>query len=167
MIQKCDFKGCDKAGICRAPKSRDLREYFHFCRDHAAEYNKNWNYYANMTPEEMDADWERDVFGYSDRDKSATAAKTAEYLKFLDDFIKGRAPIRDSKKKETISPAAAALKNLALGPTASWRDVQIQYRKLAKMYHPDTARNLNDKSAAEKFAHLSASYTLLQKHFKK
>lgn len=167
MIQKCDFKGCEKAGVCRAPKSRDLREYFHFCKDHAAEYNKNWNYYANMTPSEIDADWERDVFGYASRDKNTAAAETAEYLKFLDDFINGRVHIQGKKKKPVSSPVVSALKILELGPDASWRDVGVQYRKLAKMYHPDTAKNLNNKSAAEKFAKISASYSTLQKHFKK
>ena len=63
MIKKCDKPGCTKAGTCRAPKSLDLREYWFFCQEHAAEYNKNWNYYADMSPEEIEADWERQTFG--------------------------------------------------------------------------------------------------------
>jgi hypothetical protein len=58
MIKKCDKPGCGKAGTCRAPKSRDLKEYWFFCTEHAAEYNKNWNYYADMTPDEIEEDWE-------------------------------------------------------------------------------------------------------------
>ena len=27
MIRKCDKPGCTKAGTCRAPKSRDLKDY--------------------------------------------------------------------------------------------------------------------------------------------
>ena len=56
MIKKCDKPGCGKAGTCRAPKSRDLKDYWFFCQEHAAEYNKNWNYYADMTPDEIEAD---------------------------------------------------------------------------------------------------------------
>ena len=47
MIQKCEHAGCTKAGTCRAPKDRTLREYWHFCTEHAAEYNKNWNALKN------------------------------------------------------------------------------------------------------------------------
>ena len=32
MIKKCDFPGCQRAGTCRAPKTRDLREYWNFCQ---------------------------------------------------------------------------------------------------------------------------------------
>ena len=65
MITKCDFPGCTRAGTCRAPKNRDLKEYWNFCQAHAAEYNKNWNFYANMTPEEIEEDWEQQTFGPS------------------------------------------------------------------------------------------------------
>lgn len=51
---KCEHPGCTNAGTCRAPKTRDLSEYWCFCKEHAAEYNKNWNYYANMSPNEID-----------------------------------------------------------------------------------------------------------------
>ena len=70
MIKKCDHPGCNKAGTCRAPKTRDLREYWWFCREHAAEYNKNWNYYAGMTPDEIEEDWERQTFGAPLRDRT-------------------------------------------------------------------------------------------------
>lgn len=167
MIQKCDFHGCDKAGVCRAPKSRDLDEYFHFCREHAAEYNKNWNYYANMTTEQIDADWERSVFGYAPKDKKTAAAETEAYLKFLDDFVKGRMAGGRQPKATPAAPIAAAFKTLTLAPTASWRDVQTAFRTLAKKYHPDTAKNLNNAAAAEKFTAISSAYSVLEKHFKK
>ena len=78
MIKKCDKPGCTKAGTCRAPKSRDLKDYWFFCQEHAAEYNKNWNFYANMTPEEIEADWERQTFGQALKDKNA--AKILKYF---------------------------------------------------------------------------------------
>jgi len=68
IVRKCDFKGCDKAGTCRCPKDRTLKEYWHFCQKHAAEYNKNWNYYAGMTTDEIERQWEKDVFGEHKKD---------------------------------------------------------------------------------------------------
>ena len=90
MIKKCDHPGCTKAGTCRAPKTRDLREYWWFCREHAAEYNKNWNFYAGMSPEEIEEDWERQTFGAPLKDKAQAEQDNRDYINFLNDFITGR-----------------------------------------------------------------------------
>ena len=45
----CEWEGCNQPGTYRAPKSREqLDEFRWFCLDHVREYNKNWNYYAEM-----------------------------------------------------------------------------------------------------------------------
>jgi len=45
-------------GGCKAPKSPDrLREYYNFCTIHAREYNKNWNFFSNMSDEDI-AEWQ-------------------------------------------------------------------------------------------------------------
>lgn len=169
MIKKCDFPGCEKAGICRAPKSRDLREYHYFCKEHAAEYNKNWNYYAGMSDEEMERDWEQRTFGAPLKDKETAAADTAEYLDFLRGFIGARGGISSAPRKRAgpSSAVVAALGIFDLPVTSTWKEVQSQYRRLAKKYHPDTAKSLNKKSAASTFATLSSAYHTLEKYFKK
>lgn len=60
-VIKCDYPGCNNAGTCRAPKTRDLKEYWLFCTEHAKSYNEHWNYYANMSPEEIEAEWKQEV----------------------------------------------------------------------------------------------------------
>ncbi|MCL2748844.1 MAG: J domain-containing protein [Alphaproteobacteria bacterium] len=169
MIKKCDFKGCDKAGVCRAPKSRDLKEYYYFCKEHAAEYNKNWNYYAGMTTDEIEEDWERETFGISDKERAARDKANAEYVTFLENFLTGRDSFdrgasqrKPSVASRTVSSAFAVLD---LAPTATWREVQSKYRALAKKFHPDTAKN--KKSAAAEFTRISTAYGELKKFFKK
>ncbi|MBR1380487.1 MAG: J domain-containing protein [Alphaproteobacteria bacterium] len=164
MIKKCDKPGCQKAGTCRAPKSRDLREYWFFCQEHAAEYNKNWNYYADMTPDEIEADWERQTFGSTIENKTE---QTADYVKFLNDFLTGRGAFDRVQPRRANMPGAvvAALKKFGLPLTASWRDVGIKYRAMAKKYHPDTADDKN--IAAAEFAKISTAYETLKKHFGK
>ena len=49
---KCDHPGCEKAGEYRAPKDRNLKDYYWFCLEHVQEYNAQWNYYAGEIPEE-------------------------------------------------------------------------------------------------------------------
>ncbi len=166
MIKKCDKPGCTRAGTCRAPKSRDLREYWFFCQEHAAEYNKNWNYYADMTPDEIEADWERQTFGAPLRDADAANKDAADYEKFINDFITGRSAFDHvSPKSKMPGPIASALRTFELPVTATWREVSARYRRLAKQYHPDTATN--KKTAATKFAEISAAYDALKKYFGK
>ncbi len=45
------------------------------------------------------------------------------------------------------------------------REVGIAYRRMAKLHHPDTAKN--KKTAATEFAKISAAYTVLKDYFKK
>ena len=163
MIKKCDFPGCQKAGTCRAPKTRDLREYWNFCQEHAAEYNKNWNFYADMTPEEIEEDWERQTFG--EPIKKRSEQDSADYIKFLNDFITGRSTFDKMPPKKSL-PAniISAFKTLELPITASWREIGARYRALAKKYHPDTAR---DELSGSEFTKISTAYQTLKKHFGK
>lgn len=168
MIKKCDHPGCNKAGTCRAPKTRDLREYWWFCREHAAEYNKNWNYYAGMTPDEIEEDWERQTFGAPLRDKNQVESDQRDYIKFLNDFITGRDTFDRAPARRNALPGrvTAALNTLELPITASWREISARYRALAKRHHPDTTTG--DKTAAAKqFTKITDAYNVLKKHFGK
>ena len=177
MIKKCDFKGCSKAGVCRAPKSRDLREYYWFCKEHAAEYNKNWNYYADMTTDQIEEDWERETFGISDKERAARDKANADYVKFLESFLTGRnafdqtfASSRRTQRghrpgSDAMQAVSSSFAVFDLPPTAAWREVQSKYRALAKKFHPDTAKN--KKSAAAEFTRISAAYGELKKFFRK
>ena len=166
MIKKCEHAGCTKAGSCRCPKTRDLREYWYFCPEHAAEYNKNWNYYAGMSADEIEEDWERQTFGSPLKDKDKANADEADYIKFLNDFINGRSAFDKIPKKTALpGPVMSALKVFDLPISASWREVGVHYRALAKKHHPDTATNKT--AAATEFARISAAYDTLKKYFGK
>ncbi len=166
MIRKCDKPGCTKAGTCRAPKTRDLREYWFFCPEHAAEYNKNWNFYANMSPEEIEDDWERQTFGTPLKDQETAKSNAANYAKFINDFITGRSAFDKMPVKSKLpTTVVSALKVFDLTISATWREVGVKYRALAKKYHPDTATN--KETAATEFARISAAYEILKKHFGK
>lgn len=163
MIKKCDWQGCTKAGICRAPKNRTLNEYHYFCKDHAAEYNKNWNYYENMTDSEIEEDWEKQTFGYSTKEK----IQVDDYAKFIQDFLEGRDEFDKIKPKKSELPTniTGALKTLELPMDAVWTDIATKYRTLAKQYHPDTTKHVDKNIAARAFAAINEAYAVLKKHF--
>ena len=162
MIRHCDHPGCTKAGTCRAPKTRELKDYWWFCKEHAAEYNKNWNYYAGMSADEIEEDWERQTFGSPLKDKATANADEADYIKFLNDFITGRSAFDKMPPKTTLpGPVMSALKVFDLPISASWREVGARYRALAKKHHPDRSGD------AAEFARISSAYDTLKKHFGK
>jgi hypothetical protein len=51
-IRLCDREGCNEVGDRPAPKAPNSPERWYFCERHAGEYNKNWNYFAGLSPEE-------------------------------------------------------------------------------------------------------------------
>lgn len=167
MIKKCEHPGCTKAGLCRAPKTRELRDYWFFCTEHAAEYNKNWNFYANMSPDEIEDEWERETFGSTLKDKDKANKDEAEYVNFLNDFLTGRDTFDKMPTKKTNLPSKviSALHTLELPITSSWREIGIKYRALAKKYHPDTA--INKQNATKDFAKITEAYQILRQHFGK
>ncbi|MEM7525111.1 MAG: J domain-containing protein [Pseudomonadota bacterium] len=64
--RKCDWRGCSNPGRFRAPKSpNELNDYHWYCQDHIRDFNKNWNYFADWSEEELEAQrradmsWER------------------------------------------------------------------------------------------------------------
>lgn len=60
--RKCDWRGCANAGRYRAPKSREeLNEFRWFCKDHIRDFNKSWNYYADYSADELEAQRRADL----------------------------------------------------------------------------------------------------------
>lgn len=168
MIKKCDHPGCTRAGTCRAPKTRDLREYWWFCREHAAEYNKNWNFYAGMSPEEIEEDWERQTFGAPLKDKAQAEQDNRDYINFLNDFITGRTTFDKTppRKKSMPTNAVNAFATLDLPITSSWREISAKYRILAKRHHPDTTTG-DKATATKKFTKITDAYNTLKDYFNK
>ena len=128
--------------------------------------NKNWNYYANMTPDEIDAEWERETFGIADKDKETANKNEADYVNFINDFLNGRSTFDKMPAKKSVpSQIVSALHTFDLPITATWREVGARYRVLAKKYHPDTAKNKS--SATTEFTRITGAYETLKKYFKK
>ena len=54
-VRMCDRHGCDEPGDRPAPKSPNSPDRWYFCERHAAEYNRNWNYFEGLTAEDAAA----------------------------------------------------------------------------------------------------------------
>ncbi|KAB2832771.1 MAG: hypothetical protein F9K49_07640, partial [Caedimonadaceae bacterium] len=54
-VRLCDHEECQHPGEFRAPKNpRDLKDFYWFCLDHIRDYNKHWDFYKGMSPEEIE-----------------------------------------------------------------------------------------------------------------
>ena len=61
----CEHPDCPGEGVYRAPKSRDsLNSHMWLCLDHIREFNKSWDYFAGMSPDQIEAHVRRDLVGW-------------------------------------------------------------------------------------------------------
>ncbi len=142
-VRLCDYYGCEEKGECPAPKSPHTDEKWMFCPDHAAEYNKNWNFFEGMKDEEARA------YARRERQKAGGYAKSGTY------GFGGHAG------EDGLTPVERdAYRALELEPGAPLAEIKKQYRLLAKKYHPD--RNKGDKAREELFQRVTFAYEVLK-----
>lgn len=157
----CDQDGCEAAGEFRAPKNASSnREYYWFCLEHVREYNKAWDFYRGMSPEEIeesrlsDVTWNRPSWPVGGWRK---LLENARYLDGIDPFLKTAmqqpAIPRDVQKALTI---------LDLTLPLTLETLKVQYKKLAKRHHPDL--NAGDKAAEERLKVVNQAYQVVKKH---
>jgi len=142
QVRMCDRHGCDQPGDRPAPKSPNSPERWYFCETHAAEYNRNWDYFAGLTAEEAakrEADERRDASGFSEAKYNSWAG-----------------PGDGSRSRDEIR----ALEVLELEVDADFEAVRLAWRRLAKVNHPDVKPN--DAEAAKRFQAIQAAYDVLK-----
>lgn len=141
-MRLCDRHGCSQPGTCPAPKSPNSPERWMFCVEHAAEYNRGWNYFEGLNEEEA-AERER-------RERAQAAGyATSSYQKWADRGDEGRS-----------GDEMRALDLFDLPPDCSFDDVRKAWRGLAKETHPDVCPG--DAEAARRFHAGQAAFEILR-----
>lgn len=142
-VRLCDRHGCDKAGDRPAPKAPNSRERWYFCEEHAAEYNRNWDYFAGLSADEA-AQRESD-----ERRSSSGYAEQAHY---------GWAGPGDGRWSRD---EMHAFETLELEVDAGFEEIKTAWRRLAKANHPDVKPN--DAAAAVRFQAVQAAFEILRR----
>ena len=71
--RKCSFENCPNDGEFKAPSSpKELKRYVWFCLKHIREYNKKWNYFSDMSADEIEEFIENDIIGHRKTKKIGT-----------------------------------------------------------------------------------------------
>ena len=141
-VRLCDRHGCDEPGNCPAPKSPNSPERWYFCQPHAAEYNRQWDYFEGLDKEEKAA---REK---AENQSSSGYAEASHY---------GWAGSGDGSRS---ADEMRALELLGLEPDADFDSIKKAWRAKAKEVHPDV--NPNDEQAAKLFQAYSLAFEVLR-----
>ncbi|MCF6195416.1 MAG: J domain-containing protein [Emcibacter sp.] len=140
QVRMCDHDGCDDKGEFPAPKSADSRDKWQFCAAHIAEFNRNWNYFEGLSKEEAFK-------------RAQEEMRTAKGYASSGAYDMGEATYGKDRRRND------ALTILDLDEDATTAEIKAAYRRMAKLYHPDT--NLDDSDAAIKFQQVTTAYEVL------
>ena len=166
--QPCQHSGCSEAGLHRAPKARDrLTDYYWFCLEHIREYNLAWDYFVDMSEEEIEAQrrvdtvWERPSWPLGS-DLNRAEAEARERLD-RDFGLGGRRSREGPRPRRQRSEDEKALAVLDLSRPISFPEIKARYKKLAKKLHPDA--NGGNTAAEEQLKCVNEAYAVLKRSF--
>jgi hypothetical protein len=174
----CDHPGCRRAATARAPKSREmLNEHYWFCQPHAAEYNRNWNFFAGMSEGEVRRYQTTEMFTGGRPTWEMKASRNArEAASFTHHFRRGdgqgyRDPFNmfgGGGVNGNVQPGPQlgkmernALAELDLEAGAEGAKIRARYTELVRKLHPDA--NGGDRAGEHRLQKVIRAYQTLRK----
>ena len=168
--ERCAAAGCREPGEFRAPLTPgdfDGPGRWHYlCLEHVRLHNSRYNYFAGMTPDEIEAA-QSPIAGW-ERSTRAFATNGADRGPVWSDFSDPLDAIAARFRPETRRPAVdrfTAAERHALGVMGLKDDVdrhalRSRYSELVRLYHPD--RNGGDRSFEAKLGKVIEAYQSLK-----
>jgi hypothetical protein len=175
-IKTCDMPGCSQHAQFKAPKDKTLADHYVFCQEHIKEYNRAWNYFADLDEQELEQHWQDTLYGHRPTRKFGIGAE------FIDELYRKtwqtyhftvQEPPKTHHRQDRSyevpyqanAPEQEALEIMSLSPPITLEDIKARYKTLAKKYHPDF--NPGDKDAEEQLKKINMAYTILKVAFEK
>lgn len=165
-LRGCDCTGCAQTGDYRAPKNREsLNDYYWFCLDHVREYNHQWNYFAGLSPREIEGHIRRAEGGdrptwpmgdWAAREQSLRDTVVRNFSSEERGFEPPPPPLPKTERE--------ALGTLELAPPVNFATIKAAYRALVKKHHPDA--NSGCLEAEERFKNINQAFTVLKRVYK-
>ncbi|MDP1632304.1 MAG: J domain-containing protein [Caulobacter sp.] len=177
--RRCDHPDCLTVATARAPKARDMPgQFYWFCQPHAAQYNKQWNFFAGMSDDAVAQaqasrfTGDRPTWSFKASNRSREAAAQAKGPMGWNDpfslFGFGRAdrsgidaPPEEAGDRQLGKLERNAMADLDLPHTAKAAEIRIRYTELVKRCHPDS--NGGDRSAEHKLQRVLKAWKTLKK----
>ncbi len=168
-VRMCEMPGCDLEGDFRAPKDRELHEYYNLCQEHVTEYNKAWNFFEDMTEEEIQTHIRNNIYGQRPTWRQNPNKDYTEelYRKAEQTYSYNEENPRSERYRKTSeglihedTPETEAMMIMELSPPLTLAGIKKQYKSLAKQFHPDF--NPGDKAAEDRLKEINMAYTILK-----
>jgi hypothetical protein len=176
--RQCDHPGCLRAATARAPKSRDmLHEHYWFCQPHAAEYNRNWNFFSGLSDAEIRRRQEEELMtggrptwqmkaGRHSREAASFSANFGTGKGYRDPFNMfgggGAQPRPEAEAARRLGKIERnALADLDLDEDADGPKIRSRYTELVRRLHPDA--NNGDRSGEHRLQRVIRAYQTLRK----
>ncbi len=170
MKNICDWDKCKEIGLYKAPVERDNSKKFRLlCLTHIKEFNKNWNYFSNMSETEIeyfiksDLTWHKPTksFGSSENFFKILWRNTLDdKTNFFDSYS-----YKNFKKSKLSEKDQQALEVLGLKKDTKWPDIQKKFKTLVKKYHPD--KNHGNKKYEDLLKKITLAYSQLRINMEK
>ena len=165
MKNICDWENCKEIGRYKAPVEKDNSRRFRFlCLNHIKIFNKNWNYFSDMSDEQVEYFIKSDLTFHK---PTRSFASSENFFKILwDNALEDKANIfknshyKDFKKSKLSQKDRHALEILGLKSEAKWEDIQKKFKGLVKKYHPD--KNRGSKKYEDILKKITLAYSQLK-----
>jgi hypothetical protein len=171
----CQWRGCNAAGLHRAPKGRGREgQYYLLCLDHVRQFNASYNYFEGMTNAEVEAYQKDSVIGHRPTWKvgANSWAHGTHYgmernggaspgFKDPHAFFSWRKPENAGPPRRTLKPLEIkSLEALNLTAAAERHEIKARFKELVKRHHPDA--NGGDKRSEDKLRETIQAYNYLK-----
>jgi hypothetical protein len=171
----CDRPGCENAATNRAPKGPGREnEYWNFCLAHAREYNHSYNFFKDMSVDEV-AKYQKDAltghrptWKMGERTSGARGTASSARPRFRRpedakdpfDMFGGEREAQEQQRKTVHNAARTAFDQLGLEETAGKAQIKAKFKELVKRHHPDV--NGGDRSYEERLREIIVAYNYLK-----
>ena len=170
--QRCEHQGCALTGEFRAPKSpHEMDSYYWFCLEHVRSYNADWDFFAGMDQNEIEAFRRSDLVGHRPTWRLGVSNRAENPIEraMRDSFAPSGAeraaaaaePPKPKRPRWNSGPERRALEVLELDAKATFAEVKSRYKDLVKRLHPDA--NGGARDAEERLKTVTQAYSLLRK----
>jgi hypothetical protein len=175
----CQWKGCEAAGLYRAPVGRGQEGRYHLlCLDHVRQFNASYNYFEGMSNAEVEAYQKDSIIGHRPTWKvgaNSWAHGTRWGINRPDDttgtgfsdphaFFAWRQRRNDASDRDQRRPLkrleVKSLQELNLRETATREEIKARFKELVKRHHPDA--NGGDKRSEDKLREIIQAYNYLK-----
>ena len=170
MKNLCAWENCFEIGEYKAPTEKDnSKKYKLLCLAHIKEFNKNWNYFSDMSETEIfdflksDMTWHKPTQSFSSSDNFFQIL----WNNALNDELKSKYFIdeqKNFKKYNFNNNDIKAFSVLGVSVGLKWSKVQEKFKKLVKKFHPDM--NAGNKKYEDKLKVITLAYTQLKKTYR-